>query len=213
MPRIILRPSFSKDLDGLRRSSRKHYQRASEILLEIQRDIEPSAPRRSENSYPEMPQVRATRRLSRCASTRRLRCRYGRACRLSATTVPLAATCRPLPCSSTRRIEPASIPSGISPTIPGSFKPTIETRAKLSGAEALIEHLQLVIAKMKRAMFGPRSERSQRLIDQLELQLEELAAAAGIYARFLKYRYFVRLEQPLIVCETGPSRFAIIASV
>ena len=41
---------------------------------------------------------------------------------------------------------------------------------------ALIEHLQLVIAKMKREMFGPRSERSQRLIDQMELQLEELAA-------------------------------------
>jgi transposase len=55
----------------------------------------------------------------------------------------------------------------------------IETRAKLSGAEALIEHLQLLIAKMKRELFGPRSERSQRLIDQLELQLEELAAAAG----------------------------------
>ena len=55
----------------------------------------------------------------------------------------------------------------------------IETRAKLSGAEAMIEHLQLVIAKMKREMFGPRSERSQRLIDQLELQLEELAAAHG----------------------------------
>jgi len=55
----------------------------------------------------------------------------------------------------------------------------IETRAKLSGAQSLIEHLQLVIAKMKREMFGPRSERSQRLLDQLELQLEELAAAAG----------------------------------
>ena len=55
----------------------------------------------------------------------------------------------------------------------------IETRAKLSGAEALIGHLQLVIAKMKREMFGPRSERSQRLLDQMELQLEELAAAAG----------------------------------
>jgi transposase len=55
----------------------------------------------------------------------------------------------------------------------------IEARAKLSGAQALIEHLQLVIAKMKREMFGPRSERSKRLIDQLELQLEELAAAAG----------------------------------
>ena len=55
----------------------------------------------------------------------------------------------------------------------------IETRAKLMGAQALIEHLQLVIAKMKREMFGPRSERSQRLLDQLELQLEELVAAAG----------------------------------
>ena len=55
----------------------------------------------------------------------------------------------------------------------------IDTRAKLVGAEALIEHLQLVIEKMKREMFGPRSERSQRLIDQLELQLEELTAAAG----------------------------------
>jgi len=40
MPNIILRPSFSKDLDGLRHSSRKAYQRASEILLEIQRDVD-----------------------------------------------------------------------------------------------------------------------------------------------------------------------------
>src|SRR6516164_5009734 len=55
----------------------------------------------------------------------------------------------------------------------------IEARAKLSGAEALIEHLQLLIAKMKRELFGPRSERSQRLLDQLELQLEELMAAAA----------------------------------
>jgi transposase len=54
-----------------------------------------------------------------------------------------------------------------------------EAHARLSGAEAMIEHLQLVIAKMKREAFGPRSERSQRLIDQMELQLEELAAAAG----------------------------------
>jgi transposase len=55
----------------------------------------------------------------------------------------------------------------------------VETRAKLAGAEALIEQLQMVIAKMKRAMFGPRSERSQRLLDQLELQLEELAATVA----------------------------------
>ncbi len=30
---IILRPTFSKKLDGLRRSWRRHHQRASEILL------------------------------------------------------------------------------------------------------------------------------------------------------------------------------------
>ena len=55
----------------------------------------------------------------------------------------------------------------------------IDTRAKLVGAQALIEHLQLVIAKMQREKFGPRSEKSQRLIDQLELQLEELVAASA----------------------------------
>jgi transposase len=55
----------------------------------------------------------------------------------------------------------------------------IETRAKLSGAHTLIEHLRLLIEKMRREKFGPRSERSQRLLDQLELQLEELTAALG----------------------------------
>ena len=55
----------------------------------------------------------------------------------------------------------------------------IEMRAKVLGAEALIEHLRLVIAKMKRELYGPRSERSQRLLDQLELQLEDMIAEAG----------------------------------
>jgi transposase len=45
-----------------------------------------------------------------------------------------------------------------------------------------------VIAKMKRAMFGPRSERSQRLLDQMELQLEELAAGLGEDAARLERR-------------------------
>jgi transposase len=49
-----------------------------------------------------------------------------------------------------------------------------ETRA--SGAEALITHLKLLIAKLQRDRFGPTSERSRRLLDQLELQLEELEA-------------------------------------
>jgi transposase len=51
-------------------------------------------------------------------------------------------------------------------------------RAQLSDDQALIAHLKLLIAKLNRERFGPRSERTVRLLDQLELQLEELEAAA-----------------------------------
>ena len=60
MPRIILRPSFSKDLDGLRRSARIAYQKASEVLVEIQRDIEPSVPRRAETRIPKCEKFQLT---------------------------------------------------------------------------------------------------------------------------------------------------------
>ena len=53
MPEITLRQTFTRDLDGLRRSARKQYQRACELLLELQRDQEPSAARRSESRIPE----------------------------------------------------------------------------------------------------------------------------------------------------------------
>ena len=46
----------------------------------------------------------------------------------------------------------------------------------LSGAEALIAALRLEIEKLRRALYGTRSERKVRLLDQLELQLEELEA-------------------------------------
>jgi hypothetical protein len=46
--------------------------------------------------------------------------------------------------------------------------------AEASGAEALITHLRLTIAKMRRNLFGQRSERKARVLDQMELQLEEL---------------------------------------
>ena len=51
-------------------------------------------------------------------------------------------------------------------------------QARLSGDQALIAHLKLLIAKLNRERFGQRSERSSRLLDQLELQLEELEATA-----------------------------------
>jgi transposase len=52
-------------------------------------------------------------------------------------------------------------------------------RAEVSIAEALITHLRLTIEKLKRDLFGPRNERKARLVDQMELQLEELEAAAS----------------------------------
>jgi transposase len=51
-------------------------------------------------------------------------------------------------------------------------------RAKASEDLALIAHQKLRIAQLDRQVYGPRSERSQRLIDQLALQFEELAAGA-----------------------------------
>ncbi|MER8627873.1 IS66 family transposase [Mesorhizobium sp. M1143] len=52
-------------------------------------------------------------------------------------------------------------------------------RAKASAREALIGHLKLQIAKLRREQYGPSAERSRRLLDQLELQLEELEATAS----------------------------------
>ncbi|MEO0823812.1 MAG: IS66 family transposase [Pseudomonadota bacterium] len=51
-------------------------------------------------------------------------------------------------------------------------------QAVLTGTEALIATLKLEIEKLRRALYGQRSERKSRLLDQLELQLEELEAAA-----------------------------------
>jgi transposase len=54
-----------------------------------------------------------------------------------------------------------------------------EAEARAWGAEAMVAHLKLLIAKLKRERFGPSSEHRRRLLDQLELQLEELEASAS----------------------------------
>ena len=51
-------------------------------------------------------------------------------------------------------------------------------QAMLSDSEALIASLELAIEKLRRELRGQRSERTARLIDQMELQLEELVMAA-----------------------------------
>ncbi|GGE24407.1 transposase [Aureimonas endophytica] len=50
-------------------------------------------------------------------------------------------------------------------------------KVKASGIEALVAHLTLQIEKLKRELYGARSERTARLLDQLEMQLEDAEAA------------------------------------
>ncbi len=61
----------------------------------------------------------------------------------------------------------------------------LATRAELAVAkamasedQALIAHQRLRIAKLERQIYGPQSERSARLMDQMELTFEELQASA-----------------------------------
>ena len=52
-----------------------------------------------------------------------------------------------------------------------------DAKAKASGVEALVAHLTLQIQKLRRELYGKRSERTARLIDPLEMQLEDAEAA------------------------------------
>src|SRR5260370_13942957 len=52
-------------------------------------------------------------------------------------------------------------------------------KAKASDDQAVIAHQQLQIAKLTRALYGQRSERTVRLLDQMELAFEELESSAS----------------------------------
>jgi transposase len=54
-----------------------------------------------------------------------------------------------------------------------------DARASALSAEALVAHLRLAIEKMRRELYGQRSERKARLLEQMELELEELEEAAA----------------------------------
>jgi transposase len=51
-------------------------------------------------------------------------------------------------------------------------------KAKASDDAALIAHQRLQIEKLKRQLYGPRSECSVRLIEQMELAFEEIESSA-----------------------------------
>jgi hypothetical protein len=52
----------------------------------------------------------------------------------------------------------------------------IRQHAQISSHDAEVERLRLIIARLRRLQFGRRSEKIQREIEQLELQLEDLEA-------------------------------------
>ncbi len=54
-----------------------------------------------------------------------------------------------------------------------------EAEARASGAEAMVAHLKLLIAKLKHDKYGASSERGRKLLDQLELELGDLVTAAS----------------------------------
>ncbi len=51
------------------------------------------------------------------------------------------------------------------------------SQARAAAAEAQIASLTLMIEKLRRALYGRRSERSERLLDQLELALDDVTAS------------------------------------
>ena len=53
----------------------------------------------------------------------------------------------------------------------------LTTQERLLSRESEIEHLKLLIAKLRRMQFGRKSEKLDRQIEQLELKLEELESA------------------------------------
>jgi transposase len=55
----------------------------------------------------------------------------------------------------------------------------LEAEAVNTSTEALIAHMKLEIEKLRRALYGHRSERKARLLEQMELRLEELETAAA----------------------------------
>src|SRR5215469_15503776 len=56
-------------------------------------------------------------------------------------------------------------------------KERIATHQQLLQRESEIEHLKLLLSQLRRMQFGPKSEKLERQIEQLELRLEDLQQA------------------------------------
>ena len=75
-------------------------------------------------------------------------------------------------------LSPAEI-SALRSALAAAQAENVRLRAEASSAAAMVAHLELMIAQLRRELYGRRSERKARLLDQLELQLEELESQAS----------------------------------
>src|SRR5271169_5067965 len=75
----------------------------------------------------------------------------------------------------------------------------LSQREQLASREAEIEHLKLLIAKLRRMQFGRSSEKREYQIEQLELRLEELEAT--------------RTQETAAVQESAPPSTAVVRHV
>ncbi|CAJ0809825.1 IS66 family transposase ISBcen14 [Ralstonia psammae] len=67
---------------------------------------------------------------------------------------------------------------------------------RLSSREQEIEHLKLLIAKLRRMQFGRKSEKLQHQIEQLELRLEDLQADEGAAAAATEFKQAREPREP-----------------
>ena len=73
-------------------------------------------------------------------------------------------------------------PAALKVLILAQYRDLMAQHEALISRETEIENLKLLILKLRRMQFGPRSEKLDRQIEQLELQLEELEAAQAVSA-------------------------------
>src|SRR6266700_2090710 len=76
------------------------------------------------------------------------------------------------------RVEAEALPANAQAAAERAKVEVANARADRSSTEALIGRLNLEIEMLRRQLYGPRSERTARLLEQMELQLEELEATA-----------------------------------
>src|SRR3546814_14902995 len=77
-------------------------------------------------------------------------------------------------------------------------------KARESATEAMIAHLKLQIAKLKRNAYGASAERSKRLLATLELQPKALETAASEDARVPKTAAATALTVPAFGAQRPP---------